>query len=125
MPLDYGSWLLSPPQMEAPAPGPSEWELKRQALIKAIQEQQIKGNDYWEKTWEGADTVETRDVDKMPWGNVNGWTACDKARKHCVLVMRKGSENYKGTLEHEQMHATGFDHPKYRYDLEHMLPSLK
>mgnify|MGYP001614383882 FL=1 len=120
--MDYGQWLLEP-QQSAPsaivAPVAIDpWLEKRKALAKAILDQQAKGNDYWQRTWEGADTVETKDVDQMPWSNVNGWAACDQKRKHCALVMRSKDPGYNQWLEHEQTHAAGFDHPKYKYNLE-------
>jgi len=71
----------------------------------------VKPDPYWEKTWEGADTIETRDVDFMPWPNVNGYAACDKKTKHCILIMNNRAPDYGCTLEHEKTHAAGFDHP--------------
>ena len=116
--MEYGAWLLSPPQIEAPAANPTEWELKRQALIKAIQKEQATGNDYWQQTWEGADTIEAKDVEQMPWPGVNGWAACDKKRKYCALVIRSTGADYNRVLEHEKKHAAGFDHPKYPLHIE-------
>lgn len=73
---------------------------------------------YWERTWDGALTVEVREVDFMPWPNVHGWAACDKVKRHCVLVVSTNAPSMACTERHERKHAAGFDHPQFTYNIE-------
>lgn len=107
--MDYADWRMAPPQIEQAAPGAlSPWELKRNALVKALK---AKNDPYWQQTWEGANTIETKEVDFTPWPNINGWVDCDKDKKHCTIFMNTNAADYGSTFEHEQTHAAGYDHP--------------
>jgi len=72
---------------------------------------------YWERTWEGALTTRTHVIDISPYGpNVQGWTVCDKVRRHCDILI-VSSVNRQCVEAHEMVHASGVDHPQYRYHL--------
>lgn len=68
---------------------------------------------YWERTWEGALTTEFFVVGASPWGPwVQGWTACDKVKRHCDIFI-VSTADYDCVKAHELRHAAGLDHPKY------------
>ena len=69
---------------------------------------------YWQKTWEGAKTVEVYHVPAAPWPGVQGWTTCDKTRRDCKILLVEGA-NENCVLKHEMKHAHGWDHPSYTY----------
>ncbi len=100
--MDYGDWRLGPQQLaealKAPAPQMAAPELA----------------GYWKKTWEGAASEpEIFTVDNLPYGpDVKGWTACDKDRRHCQIMLLRNAD--RDCVEaHERKHAAGFDHPDY------------
>lgn len=69
---------------------------------------------YWVKTWDGALTHEVVRA-PSPWGpSVQGWTVCDKVRRHCTIFITPKACDYDIVLEHELKHKDGFDHPHYR-----------
>ena len=69
---------------------------------------------YWVRTWDGALTTELQVIDRMPWGaEVLGVTICDKARRHCNIIISKDADR-ECTEAHERKHAAGLDHPEYR-----------
>jgi hypothetical protein len=69
---------------------------------------------YWERTWEGALTTEFFTIGASPWGpGVQGWTACDKVKRHCQIFI-VSTADYDCVKTHELKHAAGLDHPKYR-----------
>ena len=73
----------------------------------------VPSDTYWERTWEGALTTNIRLVTASPWGpEVKGWTVCDKAKRHCDILIVSNAD--RDCVEaHERRHAAGWDHPKY------------
>ncbi len=71
---------------------------------------------YWERTWEGATSIDVRELSAFPWPDVQGVTYCDKPARHCTILIRAGVD--RACVEaHERRHAAGFDHPDYRLNL--------
>jgi hypothetical protein len=104
--MDYGDWKMGAPQLD---PGVM-------ATIQALRRPNATAPQegaYWQRTWPGANEVEISTVDQSPWGGgVQGWTNCDKDRKHCQIMILKNA-NRQCVEEHERKHAAGYDHPNH------------
>lgn len=109
--MDYGDWKLGPTQFAQAltTPPAAQYAPTTDEIAKALQGQ------YWKRTWEGsASDPEIVMVDKSPWGDgVKGWTACDKDKRSCQIMLLKNAANRECVEKHERMHAAGIDHPDY------------